>query len=544
MCGRRLTYRRAAVILGFCLVAVTLGAPSAPTIGDEKAPAWKRLNLSPTSIGGMNVYCEKALEPNLPVVEREVAKLAADRGKLADILARRREIIADIQRIVGVTEGDSGEREKTFQQMAGLFARTKLIFYLARTTTIKDFLRQGGQLPDFRYDRTSDMVTYSPRLHGQAGEQPPEAWDLWIPIAPGKAFEQQIGILDQFAQRLGSGMAGVAIHEITEMTLLQRARPTDPYWRWFSDGFANAITCTLLEKHVGQEAAQGLVQGYDPDKYKDLAQEINLRYWMLGNYGLYVSQVPVQTEARILYARYTYALLEARRLIERHGLDCVRAILDRIAARDQRGGRDLLQAIQEATGEDLEPRLLQYQDFATAEEGGSKYAAASKAAAERKDEESLFVNLMRSLELRGGVLSQQYLQDFLNGAMLLFWLGHEDAADEAMHNCLKLFSRDSIPQGREAALEAFVRYALNSRRPRKADKMADELLVKAPEHVPALVVKMLTSTEDGNRAQARDYARRVQRLSPATSASYRAAAQILAVDPNGPSEYKEPAGPK
>jgi len=506
--------------------------------------AWERLGLRATTVGGMTVRYEKALEPNLPVFERELAKLAADRDRLADILARRREIIADIHRILGVTGADPGEPEKTFQEMAGLFARTKLTFYLARTITIKDFLRQGGQLPDFRYDRADDSVTYDARLHRQAGEQPPETWDLWIPIAPDKAFELQIGMVSQFAQGLGSGMATVAIHEITEMTLLQRARPTDPYWRWFSDGFANAITSVLLEKHAGKEATQELVRGYDPVKYQDLVREINLRYWMLGNYGLYVSNVPVKAESRILYARYTYALLEAQRLIERHGLDCVARILDRIAARDGRGGRDLLAAIEDATGDDLEPRLRQYQDFATVQEGGSKYAAAGKAAAEKKDEESLFVSLMRSMELRGDVFSQRYLQDFLNGALLLFWLGHEEAADEAMQNCLKLYSRDSVPQGREAALEAYVRYALNSHKPQKAEQMADELLAKAPEHVMALVVKMRSSLEDGNRAQAQDYARRVQRLSPEASAPYRAAAQILAVDPNRPGEYKEPAGPK
>jgi len=62
--------------------------------------------------------------------------------------------------------------------------------------------------------------------------------------------------------------------------------------------------------------------------------------------------------------------------------------------------------------------------------------------------------------------------------------------------------------------------------------------------VPTLVVKMRTSREDGNRTRARDYARRVQRLSPETSTPCRAAAQILAVDPNRPAEYNEPARPK
>jgi len=74
--------------------------------------------------------------------------------------------------------------------------------------------------------------------------------------------------------------------------------------------------------------------------------------------------------------------------------------------------------------------------------------------------------------------------------------------------------------------------------------MAEELLAEAPEHVPALVIKMLVSREDGNQAAAQDYARRVLRLTKVSAAAHRAASRILGVDPNTPADYKESIGPK
>jgi len=532
---------RAAVTLTFCLAATAFSGEPRPSAGHK---GWEQLKLSETTIAGTRVCYEKALEPNLPALARELAKLAAGREKSADIVTRRWEIVADINRILGVTDPKPDSQAQMFVQLAGMLSKTKLTFYLATTTTIKDLLRRGGQLPSFSYDRQSDTVTYSPRLRVVPGAEAPETYDVCIPIAPGKAFEQQIPLVQEFGQFLGAGTPEIAIHEITEMTLLQKARPTDPYWRWFSDGFANAITCLLLETHMGREAAQEFARAYDPNECKALAQQINLRYWMLGNYGVYVSEIPVEAESQIQHARYTYALLEAQRLIRTHGIDCLRQILDRVAAQDQRGGADLVQAIRDVTGDDVEPRVLAYQEFAGVQEGRAKYAAACKAAAARQDDASLFVNLMRLMELRSDVFSQGYLRSFLDGAILLFRLGHEEAADQAMENCLKLFSRDSVKQGREAALEAFVRYALECNRPHKGEKMAEELLAKAPNHVPALVVKMLVSKEDGNEAGAQDCARRVLRLVKTPSATYRAAAKILGVDPNAPADYKETIGPK
>ena len=154
-----------------------------------------------------------------------------------------------------------------------------------------------------------------------------------------------------------------------------RAKPTDPYWRWFSDGFANAITAVLLEKHLGKASADEFIKDDDLGQYRDLEQEVNLRYWMMGTYFPYVTEAPVETEGKFLHARYAYSFFEAKRLIDANGIDCVRKILDRIAAKQSRTTADLLAVIKDVTGQDLGPRLALYQTFDTAEQGIPKYTA-------------------------------------------------------------------------------------------------------------------------------------------------------------------------
>lgn len=526
----------AAAGLGCCVMVVAALAATEPSGSRTSATGWEQLKLRRTTVAGTNVYYEPALEPNLPALERELTKFIETRGRLAGILARRREIIADINRILGETDPNVTKQDELFMQAGGMFSRIELTLFFVTQPTIKDFLRSGGRLPGFRYDRASDSAEYNPRLRVPPGAEPPKTWEFCIPVAKDKEVEASVSsIFGALGWFLGSGAADIAIHEVTEMTLLRRARPGSPYWRWFSDGFANAITCTLVARHMSSAAARDFAAAYDPNRCRDLEQQINLRYWMLGNYSVYASEIPVAAESRIQQARYTYSLLEARRLIDTHGIDCVRRILDRVAAGEDRSDLALMEAIKDVTGEDMARRLLNYQTFTLTEEGIARYEQAFAAATDRKDIEQMFVNQIRLLELRSSAPSNLCLQHFLNASLLLFRMGHEDAAEEAMQNCIRIYSKDTIVQGREAAMSAYVVYALNCEKPRQAEAFADELLKVAPDHVNALVVKMLTSAEDKDMVRAREYAGRIRRLAKEDSAPYQIAAGILATDPNCPS---------
>jgi len=521
-------------------------APSVPAAGARKG--WEQLNLSATTLAGMKVYYEKALEPNLPVFERELVKFTARRDSSGGGPAQREQIVADLNRILGVTDPNlQGWQQEALAALAGAFSGPRMTFCLAKTTTIKDYLRGGGQLPDFHYERATDTAEYTPQIliKKRPGVAPVPDWELWVPIRPQVDFAAYVsGFFESVGRMFGPVLTPMALHEVTEMTLLRRARPVDAHWRWFSDGSANAITCTLVEKYLGREAGQRFARAYDPNGCRALEKQINLRYWMLANYCPYTVDVPVKAEADLEHARYAYATFEAQRLTAAHGIGCVREILDKIAARDTRTSVDLLRTIQEVTGEDIAARLRQYQAFTDATEAGAKYVAACQAAIAKKDYEQAFVNLMRVLELHQTPFSASQLQEYSGTAMLLFRMGHEEAANAAMQNCIELYSQPGVVNGRQAVAQTFLLYCLESGTPRQGEKMADEMLATAPDHVIALAVKMRARAEAGDTAAAQDYARRLRRVAKEGDPAYRAASKILGLDPNTPPRQTEDTGPK
>jgi hypothetical protein len=532
--------QRICAVLGLLcgLVVRTLAAASAPASIESGPESWAPLNLVETTVAGTSVYYERLLEPNLPCFRRELTKFVEGRSRLGGVLAKRSEIIAEINQLLGETHPNLGVQEEVFAEVIGMLSQIDLTFRLVTQRTIKEFLRAGGQLPDFTYDPESDTVEYSPRLHASTEDEVPAAWEFCIPVPPDVPLEACVsGIMAALGSFLRGGSPHIAIHEVTELTLLRRVRPSDPYWRWFSDGFANAITGRLIARHLGEAAAREFAGAYDPNECKDLQRQINLRYWMLGNYSAYVSRSPVGAERRIQHARYTYAMLEAQRLIDAHGIDCVRRILDAVSTRQSRKGADLLEVIRDVTGEDMDERLSRYQDFQTRAEGMIQYADARLGATQEKDLEAMFVNGLRLMELDNDVGSPQYLRHFMNAARLLAMMGHEEAGDAAIQQAIDLYSKDQTGGGRRAAMEMFVAYALDRNKPHKALAAAEELLAVDPQNVPALSVKMLVSLHDRKLPEARAYALQIQSLAEEQSVPYRVASQVLAMDPN------EPAGP-
>jgi hypothetical protein len=526
-------------IVAASILTVAASTPIEPNASSrDNRPGWEGLNLARTVVGGTTVYYEKALEPNLPVFERELNKFLAGRERLSAIQARKGEIIGDIDRIVGVTDPNVAQQEKDFSLVVGMLSQIKLTFYLVRMPTTKDYLRGGGQLPGFSYDQQSDTVTYDPKIRVESGQKLRESYDLCLPIPPSTDFAQYMSrIFDGLAMFTGAGSANTAIHEVTELALMMRAKPTDPYWRWFSDGFANAITAVLIEKHVGKASADEFIKDYDPGRYRDLEKEVNLRYWMMGTYFPYVTDAPVEAENRISHARYAYSFFEARRLIDANGIDCVRRILDRIAARQSRTTADLLAVIKEATGQDMGPRLALYQTFDTAEQGLPKYTSAFQAAQRTSDWEKMTINVLRIMELRGDVYSRNNLQSFANIALFLFKMGKEEAGDAMMRRAIELFSRSPIEHGRETAMGVFMLYALECNHPAKAEKEADEMLRTLPAEPAPLAIKMTMALQRGNVSEAQALARQIQSRGGEQSALYKLAAQVLAIDPNRPKTY-------
>jgi len=493
--------------------------------------AWEQLNLNSTSIAGATVYYEKLFEPKLPIFEREYKKFLAGKESGKAINTKKNQIFADINQILGISEPDTEKQDKIWTELLGAFSIEKTTFYIVKQGTIKDLLRAGGQLPNFTYDKASDTGTYNPEFKTTSKNESIKDFEFTFPIDSDETFEKNVSQIFQVLQvALGRSKLYLTIHEVVEVSLLMQAKPTDPYWRWFSDGFANAITTEILKKYTGAEDAEEFAEAYDVNKYKELEKEVNLRYWM----GLiFCINTPLEYENELRMARYTYATYEAQRLIEKHGFDCVRKILDEVCLKKTRTGQDILQAIKKATGEDIQQRLNHYQTFETRKEGMAKYAGLFNAASDKKDYEQMLINVIRLLELQDSQFSSTSLQMRQKAALWLFKLSYEEAGDEAMVSFMEELKRNAPQELYDYFSSGFVIYALECNNPQKAQSAAERILKKYPDHPPALTVRMQLLADEGKLAEAKKIAQRICALvKEEQSLYYKSASEILAIDPN------------
>ncbi len=424
-------------------------------------------------------------------------------------------------------------QNKILVGFVGAFSGAKPIFYLVKQSTIKDFLRAGGELPNFTYDKKSDTASYTFAVSKTSESGPIKEFELTIPIASEETFEKEVEtIFKALAEAFGYVKIAMALHETVEMSLILRVRPRDPYWRWFSDGFANTITIELLKKHVSDESADEFARGLDVSEYKDLEKEINLLYWMSLNFCIFGTESPFENEDRLNLARYNYATFEAQRLTGKYGIDCVGEILDEVCRGNSRTSKELFGAIKTVTGEDMASRLLRYQTFKTRKEGLAKYTNVLDAALNENNYEQMLINLLRVMELEENQFSLDSLESWKNAAWLLFLLGHEDTGDEVMGKCIELFSRIPGSGGREEALEGFIVYALKCQKPQKAEHEAKEMLLTHPEHVPSLAVKMVVEVQSEQLDEAKETAKKIQSLTEKGTLPYKLATQTLGFAPN------------
>jgi hypothetical protein len=245
----------------------------------------------------------------------------------------------------------------------------------------------------------------------------------------------------------------------------------------------------------------------------------------------YSIKTPLEYENKLSLARYAYATQEAQRLIEIHGIDCLSKIIDKILTKKERTSQDILKAVNEVTGEDMQKRFNHYQTFRTRQEGLAKYSGLFSTALNNKDYEQTLISLLRVLELQENQLSPSGLQCYKEIALLLFRMGHEEAGDKAMQNCVELFKSAGTPMAHQAAMEAFIIYAFSCNNAKKALGIAEQLQKSHSDHVLALTVQMVVHAEEGRLSQAKKIAKKVITLDKnEQSPSYRTAAQILATN--------------
>ena len=393
------------------LIAVLLAGYAAAAQSDP----WQKLNLSKTDIAGATVYYEKCFEPNLPFFEKTYRQfLKATESKKTESLQNKDQIIAEINRILGIEDPNIKAQRQMLDDLTRPLPFPKPTFFLVTQATVKDFLRAGGKLPNFTYDKATDTAGYYFQLWGTPQTLDQQTPQFAFPLKSEAEFEQVVALVFGKLTEIVSpspatpARLGLAIHEVTEVSLVSRLKPQGPYCRWFTDGFANAITVEILTRHISENHAEEYGEMVDFRPYEDLENQINLKYWMAGQYCVFPFQTPIEHERRMVDARYAYAMREAQRLIDKHGIDCVRKILDELSGAESRTGDDIIGAIKNVTGEDMEVRLNKYQTFRTREEGIPKYTVPFNAASKNNDYEQMLINLLRVMELHEFHVFERY----------------------------------------------------------------------------------------------------------------------------------------
>ncbi len=532
------------------LAAVTLATVfSCSCLGQQKDP-WEPLHLESVKLDGATLYYEKSLASQVDFVRVSYKKFLSEQAESKkpseDVEKKWPDITRDVARILGVPAASLG---KVWKELFYLFlnmkvrlgdAQGRFRLYLVTRETTKDYLRKGGSLPNFTYDKATDTAKYGlfTRVSKSVSEKQSEDFtsappliieELALPVSGGDAVEGEIqqifsafSTLVGMGRRLGGMTRGVLIHELAEGTILfHRLRPYDPYFRWFSDGFANAIAIHLLRKHFGEEPAKEFVRGFDHTKYSDIEKEINLYYWMGADFCI---KTPLESQDRLQSARYAYATFETQRLIEKHGIECVARILDRACKKRINNSRNLVTAVKEVTGEDIKKRLRRYQTFDTREEGLQKYATGFKAAIGREGYGEALFNLLRVRELQGG----RSVKNYYTAACVLFEMGHEDAGDQAIKDHLEFLKNRRLDEAHFAMQKLFIEYALKCKNLKKAYETAEEVLKKEPDFVPALAIRMDRLATTDKFSDAKQIARRILELEKNTdSAPYKLAQKLL-----------------
>ena len=507
-----------ATILWPCVLAV--GAVSVCAEEPDRPPIAEALDLKAATRDGACVYYQPALEAHLDIAVDFHRRLieAADREKAVRtrLLARADDVLDEVNRITASTptpaqrgrQREVLDRFLTFRPMFGEGGAVRL--YVVAGEAAKDYLRQGGTLPGCSYDKATDTAEFQVRLDLAHG--PPDApIELLIPVTDMDRPEEDLReSCDGMIETVKSWMCAVlALHEVVEVTLLHtRLRPKHMYWRWFTDGMANALAEHLAAQYLGADVAKAAAEVFDPAPFSDMKEEVNLAWWLASDHAVFEGTSPLGAEARLRLARYAFATHEAKRLIRAHGLECLPRILDASSRDDANSRQGLVAAVSDATGEDLAARLRAYQTFDTTREGWDKYEQACRHAMARKDAAKAASAMFRLRELADNVRPDCDGE----AAYLVFHAGFEAEADRFLQRRMTWLADRDAPEALAAMKTVFCVYALRTDHPEKAYDVAEEILKDNPEAVPALEVRMGRLVREKRLEEAKVVARRIARL--------------------------------
>ena len=476
----------------------------------------KALGLKEVPVHGFRIFYAPSFQQHLDAIKEQFAKLSTRLGEALHqhekLRAQSEAIIRDINTLAGWSPGaDAALRQRqSLEKYATNTAQllpTNLTFSVIPKMEAKQYLRTGGSLPHTTYDPATDTAHITAGWAYTSDGPPLEAKELYFPVDSMKELEETLNSLKD-----GNNlMPGVILHELVESALFERLGTKDPFFRWFSDGFANAITEVLLRKFIDPKTADQFVQVNSVEPYRDLAPRLLLRYWM-GN--AFCVNTPLSSEKRLTQARYNYATHEARRLIEKHGADIAGKAID-LVLKERQGstlniGDLLLRCFQKVTGEDLEARFSQYQPFRTTAEGIGLYQKQLKEAVRSLRHEDALSATLRLIELQADRTRQLPLSLYREAAIYLFEATSDmKAAIGILQDRLKAGSPWEARDFNLGVLRELIRFLWTHSLAGTAEEPAKQLLAANPADAAGLVVQMDLFTRNREHAEAKKLAEKI-----------------------------------
>jgi len=507
--------RSLSIVVIICVQSIAVGA--------ARSDPLKAFDLATFDARGLTVRYEKSLGGELAAIKDTISAHqdaeAEQTKKLRAIGAKADELIDQVNQVIGLSP--TKDQRESQQRIFGGFLKKiggdalfapgggRTVCLLTRKS-IKEHMRKGGALPWFSYDAKEDSVTYNLQIEPHGGMA--DVRELIIPVGEQAAAKDLSRVLAVFGRvRRTDWVAGLALHELTEISMMShrfRTAPQDPYWRWFSEGFANAVAAYVLKKHVGAEESAAFAGSYETTPFMQMKEQVDLRHWMSLGLGI---EAPVESEQRLKEARYAFATQEALRLTDKYGIDVVGRILDKACKGARNESGNLVAAIHAVTGQDMGKRLDAYQSFASEDEGIAGHAKAFNAAMDRKDYSAALPHLLRTHELRCKKEGRPDPGFYANAALVLFRMGMEQAGDRVILDHAD-FCKGNGATGACVAMHAlFIDYALKCRNLKKAVASSDVVLAAKPDDVPALAIRML-KLADSDMIRAKEIAARIVRL--------------------------------
>jgi hypothetical protein len=518
-----------------------------PAWGSEPPDATlaRNFELVGESIGPLHYFYERSLAGNSDKFRATFQALIGQDFEWRQVAEQWRtnagRLLAEVDTVLSIATNSA-----TFTNQLATFENTSSLrpagslssntVYILTVPSIKARLKSGATVPGFTYDRESGRANYQIQASftynadtGRVQEEggPARSPVIVLPVyAYGTAPEEASNmarIVFLFDRR------GVGLHEAIETGIEKKLRFHDPFHRWFSDGFANALAEYYLKPSAGSAAASAFAAGFNLSGLDDLTKESNLRYWISDSYS---SGASADKEARLQSARYAFATGIARQLLQDAGLSGIRTVFQRLGEEQDLRSPQIERIIQTVTRQDLKAVLDGYQSFGSLPEGIRLYKDKFQQARQSGNRDSALFDGQRLLELRLARYQQYVPQLYLSMAQLFEEYGLTNSVIDLFGRQIKEAAGQRLHD--RAVLEReFIKFAWRAGKLPLVFAAAEDLARSYPGDSAALSVRMFKEASEGEFPRAKEIAA-VMLRDPELEDCFRKCAQAVLND-----DYKQ-----